>query len=104
VSHVAHQAAIASLAAEDALLERVDAVVRERTRVLDGLRAAGWEVPDAQGNFVWLALGDDAGAFAEMVQAEGVAVRPFGGDGVRVTIGEPEANDIFLTVAAKWRS
>jgi histidinol-phosphate aminotransferase len=104
VSHVAHEAAIASLGAEAALLERVEALVAERTRVADGLRAAGWDVPDAQGNFVWLALGDDAVPFAEMAQAEGIAVRPFAGDGVRVTIGEPEANDILLTVAEKWRS
>lgn len=104
VSHVAQQAAIASLDAEAALLERVEALVVERTRVADALRAAGWDVPDAQGNFVWLALGDDAVPFAEMAQAEGIAVRPFAGDGVRVTIGEPEANDIFLTVAEKWRS
>lgn len=103
VNHVAHQAAVASLGAEDALLERVGELVLERTRVLDGLRAAGWDVPDAQGNFVWLALGDDAVPFAETAQAEGVVVRPFAGDGVRVTIGEPEANDLFLTLAAKWR-
>ena len=43
VSHVAQAAAIASLAAEDALLERVEALVGERTRVLEGVRAAGWE-------------------------------------------------------------
>jgi histidinol-phosphate aminotransferase len=104
VSHVAQQAAIASLGAETALLERVEALVAERNRVAEGLRAAGWDVPDAQGNFVWLALEDDAVPFAEMAQAEGIAVRPFAGDGVRVTIGEPEANDIFLTVAEKWRS
>jgi histidinol-phosphate aminotransferase len=37
------------------------------------------------------------------VQAEGVSVRPFPGDGVRVTIGESEANDLFLGVARAWR-
>jgi histidinol-phosphate aminotransferase len=26
-------------------------------------------------------------------------VRPFQGDGVRVSVGEPQANDIFLEVA-----
>ena len=33
----------------------------------------------------------------------GVLVRPFAGDGLRVSIGEPEANDAFLAVAAGWR-
>ena len=103
VSHVAQAAAIASLAVEDELLERVDALVIERTRVVDELRAAGWDVPDTQTNFVWLALGDDTAAFAEAVHAEGVSIRPFPGDGARVSIGEPEANDLFLSVARAWR-
>jgi histidinol-phosphate aminotransferase len=29
-----------------------------------------------------------------------VVVRPFAGDGVRVSVGEPEATDLFLEVAA----
>jgi histidinol-phosphate aminotransferase len=29
-------------------------------------------------------------------------VRPFAGDGVRVSIGEPEGNDVFLEVAAAF--
>jgi histidinol-phosphate aminotransferase len=29
-------------------------------------------------------------------------VRPFAGEGARVTIGETEANDIFLRVAAAF--
>ncbi len=58
VSSVAQAAAIASLEAEAELLERVDALVAERARVVDGIRAAGWDVPDAQGNFVWFGLGE----------------------------------------------
>ena len=103
VSYVAQSAAIASLAVEEELLERVDALVAERTRVVDELRAAGWDVPESETNFVWLDLGEDTVKFAEAVQAEGVSVRPFPGDGVRVTIGESEANDLFLGVARAWR-
>ena len=101
VSHVAQAAAVASLAAEDALLERVDALVGERDRVLAGLREAGWDVPDAQGNFVWLGLGDRAADFAAAADAAGIVVRPFAGDGVRVSIGEPEGNDRLLEVARR---
>src|SRR6476469_1411610 len=64
VSHVAQAAAVASLAAEPALLERVDALVGERERVLKGLADAGVGVPDAQGNFVWFATGDRTAEFA----------------------------------------
>jgi len=103
VNTVAQAAAVASLAAEDELLERVESLVTERTRVVEALRSAGWDVPDAQGNFVWLSLGEETLAFAAAADAEGVAIRPFAGDGVRVTIGEPAANDAFLEIAAGWR-
>lgn len=32
-----------------------------------------------------------------------MVVRPFAGEGVRVTIGEDEANDLFLKVAESYR-
>jgi histidinol-phosphate aminotransferase len=102
VSSVAQAAAVASLAAEEELFARVDRIVAERTRVVGALREQGWDVPDAQGNFVWLALGDDAVDFAAAMQAEGVAVRPFAGHGVRVTVAEPEADDVLLRVTASW--
>jgi histidinol-phosphate aminotransferase len=103
VSQIAQAAALASLHAKDELLERVDALVTERTRVIGELRAAGWDVPESHANFVWMSLGDETVAFAEAVQAEGVSVRPFPGEGARVTIGEREANDLFLEVACAWR-
>ncbi len=106
VSHVAQVAAIASLDAEAALLERVEALVGERDRVLAGLREAGWDVPEPQGNFVWIALpdatGERTGAFAAAADEAGIVVRPFAGEGCRVSIGEPEANDRFLRVAAAF--
>ncbi len=102
VTDVAQAAAVASLDASEALGERVEAIVAERIRVLAALREQGWDVPDSQANFVWLPLGDDALDFA--AACDPVAVRPFAGDGVRVSIGDPEVNDRFLAVAAEWRS
>ncbi len=100
VSSIAQVAAIASLAAEPELLERVDALVDERTRVQSALREQGWaSVPPSEANFVWLRLGDRTADFAAAAQAAGVVVRPFAGEGARVTIGEREANDLFLQVA-----
>ena len=101
VSTIAQAAAVASLrpAAEKELFERVDATVAERTRVLAALRAAGWPVPDTEANFVWLPAGTATAALAAACEAAGVVVRPFGDEGVRVTIGEPEANDLFLGAA-----
>ena len=102
VSAIAQSAAVASLAAEDELFERVEAIVHERERVRDLLRGQGWPVPPTQANFVWLRLGERTEAFAAACESAGVIVRPFAGEGVRVTIGEPEANDLFVKVAATF--
>ncbi|MEZ0577148.1 histidinol-phosphate transaminase [Nocardioides sp. MH1] len=93
VSSVAQAAAVASLASEDALQARVDSLVDERARMVEGIVAAGWSVPDPQGNFVWFALGERSAAFAAAAGEAGLAVRPFAGEGVRVSVGEPEATD-----------
>jgi histidinol-phosphate aminotransferase len=104
VNGIAQDAAIASLAAEDALLERVEALVGERCRVAATLRKQGWDVPVSEANFVWLRLGEQTPPFAAAAAAAGCILRPYGLDGVRVTIAEPAANDAFLQVAAVWRA
>jgi histidinol-phosphate aminotransferase len=102
VSSVAQAAAVASLEHEKELLERVDAIVAERGRVVAALRGQGWDVPDAQGNFLWLALGDRTTEFAAAAEQAGVMVRPFPGDGARVSIGEPAGNDVLIGVASSF--
>lgn len=101
VTDVAQAAAIASLDAEDALAARVEAIVQEREAMVDALRKQGWDVPATQANFVWLPLGDDALAFA--AACDPVSVRPFAGDGVRISVGAPAVNAEFLDSAARWR-
>jgi histidinol-phosphate aminotransferase len=103
VSQLAQEAAIASLRVEGALLERVDALVAERGRVHDGLVAQGWTVPVSQANFVWLRLGDRAADFAAVCERAGVTIRAFPGEGVRITVGETDANDLLLRTAEKFR-
>ncbi|MDP9608767.1 MULTISPECIES: histidinol-phosphate transaminase [Streptomyces] len=103
VSQLAQDAAVASLRSEDALRERVDALVTERARVWEALVAQGWTVPDSRANFVWLRLGERTADFAAACEAAGVVVRPFPGEGVRVTVGEREANEIFLRAAEEFR-
>ncbi len=102
VSSIAQEAALASLAAEPELLERVAVLVAERTRVQAELREQGWVVPDSQANFVWLRLGERTPEFAAACAQAGVVVRPFGTEGARVTIAEPAASEAFLSVAAKF--
>lgn len=102
VSNIAQAAAIASLADDAELLERVDTLVAERARITVALRANGWQVADSQANFVWLATGDRTGEFARACDAAGLTVRAFPGEGVRVTIAETAANDRFVEVAAAF--
>ena len=98
VSSLAQAAAIASLAAEDELLERVDQVVAERARMVDALRDQGWAITPSEANFIWLRLGGRTGDFAADADRQGLTVRPFADEGVRVTVAEPTANDRFLRV------
>ena len=103
VSSVAQAAAVAALAAEDEALARVHLLVGERDRVQAGLLSAGFSPAETEANFIWLRLGEQTSSFAEACESVGLAVRPFAGEGVRVSIGLTEANDRFIETAAQWR-
>jgi histidinol-phosphate aminotransferase len=96
----AEEAALASLDAEAELLQRVRVIAERRDRLAEELRAAGWEVPAAQGNFVWLPAGDETAAFATAFEEGGLIVRPFAGDGIRISVGEEESVEKVLGIAA----
>ncbi len=104
VNSIAQEAAVASLAAYDELGERVESLVGERSRVIAGLRAQGWDIPDSQANFVWFGLGERSGDFAAACEDAALMVRQYGDDGVRVTVAETEANDRLLEIASAFRS
>ena len=101
MSGPAEAAALASLDAQDQLDKRVMTLVERRERLVRELRALGLNVPDAQGNFVWIPESSSnlptealAAAFAE----RGTLVRPFKGQGLRISIGEAESIDEVLNV------
>jgi len=102
VNSLAQTAAVASLAAEGELHERVDLAVKERARVRDELLAQGWNVPPTEANFVWLRLGPDTQDFAAACAQAGVSIRAFGDKGARISMGTPEADDAFLGVARAY--
>jgi histidinol-phosphate aminotransferase len=99
VSTIAQSAALASLQREDELVERVARLVAERSRMREALLAQGWSVPDSHANYLWLRLGERSDTFAAACEAAGVMVRPFAGEGVRISIGEPGGTDALLRVA-----
>lgn len=100
---LAQRAAVASLRLERQLLDRVSETVAERDRVLAAARRAGWDIPEAEGNFIWLALGKETDAFVSTANEAGLLVRGFSGEGVRISIGESDANDAVIDLLRRLR-
>jgi histidinol-phosphate aminotransferase len=103
LNSIAQAAALASLDGEAEMLARCRGVGAERDRVRAELLAMGYPVPRSQANFVWLPLGEQTTAFSKHCLEHKVVIRPFPSDGVRITIGDPAENELFLT-AARSRS
>jgi histidinol-phosphate aminotransferase len=104
VSQLAQEAALACLepSAEKELMQRVDEVIFERSRVTAALMEAGFFVPPSQANFVWLPLAGRTVAFSEHCEEQGVIVRAFADAGARVTIGTAAENHLFLAAASSF--
>ena len=98
VSALAERAAVASIEHQEAVMARVSHIVAERERVTARLRELGYEFPSTYANFVWLPLGERTGEFVDLTDRNALSVRAFGTEGVRVSIGEVEANDRFLSL------
>ena len=94
-------AALAAIDAIDEIQVRVDRILAERSRVVSALMADGWQLPDAQANFVYLPLGERTDAIYLELEKRGVVTRPFSNEGIRVTIGSEEQNTRFLTTLAE---
>jgi histidinol-phosphate aminotransferase len=102
VTAAAEEAALVSLDAEGELLERVRIIADRRDRLVARLRDAGWDVPQAQGNFVWLPAGERTAEVAAAFEAADLIVRPFAGDGLRISVGEEESLDRVVEVATAF--
>lgn len=101
VNALAQAAALAALELDDDIARAVDAILAERARVEVELAAAGWTFPNHQANFVWLSTGERTDEITLELERRGVVVRPFSGEGIRVTIGTPAENDRFLAALAE---
>lgn len=98
-SALAQAAAIAALRADQEMARRAALVTAERDRMRITLRKALPDLPDTQSNFVWLPVRERAVALAAACEQASIIVRPFPGEGVRVTVGTAPENDAFLAVA-----
>jgi histidinol-phosphate aminotransferase len=108
VSSVAQAAALAAMDHK----EYVDGVIENnaaQAQVLtQGLSGVGYRVVPTWASFLYCDLGQDAAGVAARLRNEGVSVRPLGPWGaqncIRVTIGTPEQNQIFLEAARRVSS
>ncbi len=98
VSNIAQSAAVACLEHEEELLENVEAIVQKRNWFERELHALGVDFVESQANFVWLPVGKDTEAFTKLCAEYALAVRPFAGEGVRISIGEQAGLDRVLEV------
>ncbi|WP_152348072.1 histidinol-phosphate transaminase [Brevibacterium sp. CFH 10365] len=103
VTDLSQAAALESLHHWDEVLDRAARIGQARDAFADALRQQGWDVPEAQANYVWLPLGEKSSAFEDACVEQAVAVRNLGA-GVRISIGEPEALDRVLEIAERFRT
>jgi histidinol-phosphate aminotransferase len=100
VTEPAQRAAVVSLEHEPELMARVAKLNELRARIVEGLEDQGWDVPRPQGNFVWLPIGEQTPAAADVLAAHGIVARALG-DGVRVSVGERESVEKLLSATAE---
>jgi histidinol-phosphate aminotransferase len=100
LSALTQAAARAALAHRDALLGTVDAIKRQRDRIVSVLRGRGIRVADSDANFVLFQVGGDQRIAWKALLDRGVLVRDVGLPGwLRVTAGTPDETDAFLSSA-----
>lgn len=100
VSSVAQAAALAALDDQNHI-ERTAINNAEQAQIVGvGLSEMGYRVVPTWANFLYCDVGEHPGELTERLRGEGISVRPLGGWGaptcMRVSIGTPEQNAIFL--------
>jgi histidinol-phosphate aminotransferase len=101
VNALAQAAALAALDSLEEIQPKIDALLAERSRLVAELESAGWKLPPAEANFVYLPTGERTDQIYLDLERRGVVTRPFAGQGIRVTIGTRAENDRFLGTLAE---
>jgi histidinol-phosphate aminotransferase len=100
VSSVAQAAALAALDDQKHVDHAVANNATQAELLMTGLSELGFRVMPTAANFVYCDVRTDASHVAEKLLDEGVSIRPLAAWGapncVRVTVGTPEQNQIFL--------
>lgn len=95
LSAVAEAGAVAAWNDLEHLAVVVDTARVGRERLWAALRARGIPAPASRSNFVWIPA-EDTGPLERACIERGVSVRCFAGEGVRVTVGDRNAEDAVI--------
>jgi histidinol-phosphate aminotransferase len=105
VSVVAQAAAVAALRDQPHIQKTLENNARQAERLIEELAGLGYEVAPTWANFLYCELKEDASKVARHMQQAGVMIRSLEAWGaptaIRVTIGTPEQNDLFLRALKK---
>lgn len=108
VNRLAQIAAVAALHEQGYVGECVRRTIAERERVRAALTAMGYRATPSVANFLFFDAREDASKLAEKMLVDGVIVKPWRERGyekhIRVSIGSPRSNDMFLAALAARRS
>lgn len=101
VDRIANDAALEALKHQERVQERKDLNSKELARLSDGLSRMGFTPIHSEANFLLIKTRCSGREVFDKLQRTGVIVRPGEPLGIpnhiRVTVGTPEENDIFLT-------
>ena len=105
VSVLAQAAAMAAIEDEAHIRKTLENNVAQAEVLARAISDLGYRVEPTWANFLYCEVREDAASVARRMQAEGVAILPLGAYGaptaIRVTIGKPEQNEIFVNAFRK---
>jgi histidinol-phosphate aminotransferase len=105
VSSVAQAAALVALDDHNYIARVVSNNASQEQLLAGGLSELGYRVLPTYANFLYCDVRNDASEIAASLRAEGISVRPLNAWGapnsIRVTIGTPEQNQLFLSAIRK---
>jgi histidinol-phosphate aminotransferase len=109
VSSIAEAGALAGLRDTAHVQKTVENNCKGAEYLTNKLGEIGLKALPTWTNFLYIDLGEPASPFAKRLEAEGVIVRPMTGTwnaptAIRVTIGTPEQNELFLSAMKKVMS
>ncbi|HKW77254.1 MAG TPA: histidinol-phosphate transaminase [Terriglobales bacterium] len=105
VSAIAQAAGLAAIRDQEHVRRTVENNAAGAAWLMPRLRELGVPAVETSANFIYFEVEEDANAFSQRMQAEGVIVRslvPWGiPNGIRVTIGTPDQNQKFVQALKK---